>query len=113
YDEIVRSRRDPALLEYAGKNLFQASVFPIPPHSDKKIELIYTQVLSNDNGAVAYRYPLGTGWRANSFDGDGVQPVILRDRVGPPTRPQPVNEAPGRISAEIEIDSKVAIRDVY
>ncbi|MBO0721746.1 MAG: hypothetical protein J2P41_13035, partial [Blastocatellia bacterium] len=34
YNEIVRSRRDPALLEYAGKNLFQASVFPIAPHSD-------------------------------------------------------------------------------
>src|SRR5215510_3976740 len=29
YNDIVRSRRDPALLEYAGKNLFQASVFPI------------------------------------------------------------------------------------
>src|SRR6476619_2423255 len=38
YDSIVRTRRDPALLEYAGKNLFQASVFPIPPHSEKKIE---------------------------------------------------------------------------
>src|SRR5215470_6810 len=39
YNDIVRSRRDPALLEYAGKNLFQASVFPIQPHGDKKIEL--------------------------------------------------------------------------
>ena len=36
YDEIVRSKRDPGLLEYAGKDLFQASVFPILPHSDKK-----------------------------------------------------------------------------
>jgi Ca-activated chloride channel family protein len=107
YDDIVRSRRDPALLEYAGKNLFQASVFPINPHSDKKIELIYTQVLSNDNGTVAYRYPLGTGWRANSFDDN--PPVV---RPAPRDR-RPVNEAPGRISAEIEIDSKTAIRDIY
>ena len=31
YDEIVRRQRDPGLLEYAGKDLFQASIFPIPP----------------------------------------------------------------------------------
>ena len=34
YDEIVRRQRDPGLLEYAGKDLFQASIFPIPPNSD-------------------------------------------------------------------------------
>jgi len=39
YDEIVRRQRDPGLLEYAGKDLFQASIFPIPAHSDKKLEL--------------------------------------------------------------------------
>src|SRR2546421_12974666 len=61
YDEIVRRQRDPGLLEYAGKDLFQASIFPIPPHSDKKLELTYTQVLRAESGTVAYRYPLGTG----------------------------------------------------
>ncbi|MBA3319866.1 MAG: VWA domain-containing protein, partial [Pyrinomonadaceae bacterium] len=61
YDEIVRRQRDPGLLEYAGKNLFQASIFPIPPRSDKKLELTYTQVLRAEGGTVAYRYPLGTG----------------------------------------------------
>ena len=112
YDDIVRSRRDPALLEYAGKNLFQASVFPINPHSDKKIELIYTQVLSNENSTVAWRYPLGTGWRANTLIED---PPVVRPLPGPPrdrTRP-PVNQTPGRISGEILIESKAAIRDVY
>src|SRR5919205_123193 len=61
YDEIVRRQRDPGLLEYAGKNLFQARIFPIPPHSDKKLELTYTQILRAESGTVAYRYPLGTG----------------------------------------------------
>ncbi|HYY94886.1 MAG TPA: VIT and VWA domain-containing protein [Pyrinomonadaceae bacterium] len=61
YDEIVRRMRDPGLLEYAGRDLFQASIFPIPPHSDKKLELTYTQVLKAEGGTVAYRYPLGTG----------------------------------------------------
>jgi Ca-activated chloride channel homolog len=61
YDEIVRRQRDPGLLEYAGTNLFQASIFPIPARSDKKLELTYTQVLTAESGTVAYRYPLGVG----------------------------------------------------
>ena len=61
YDEIVRRQRDPGLLEYAGKDLFQASIFPIPARSDKKLELTYTQVLKAESGTVSYRYPLGTG----------------------------------------------------
>src|SRR5688500_1157293 len=61
YDEIVRRQRDPGLLEYAGKDLFQASIFPIPPNSDKKIELTYSEVLKAESGTVSYRYPLGTG----------------------------------------------------
>jgi Ca-activated chloride channel family protein len=60
YDEIVRKQRDPGLLEYAGKDLFQASIFPIPPRSDKKLELTYTQVLRAEAETVAYQYPLGT-----------------------------------------------------
>lgn len=61
YDEIVRRQRDPGLLEYAGKDLFQASIFPIPAHSEKKLELTYTQVVRAEAGTVSYRYPLGTG----------------------------------------------------
>ena len=30
YEEIVRSKRDPALLEYMGRGLYRTSVFPIP-----------------------------------------------------------------------------------
>src|SRR6187431_1589514 len=61
YDEIVRRQRDPGLLEYAGKDLFQASIFPILPYSDKKLELTYTQVMRAEGGTVSYRYPLGMG----------------------------------------------------
>src|ERR671917_585524 len=69
YDEIVRRQRDPGLLEYAGRDLFQASVFPIPPHSDKKLELTYTQVLKAEGGTVNYRYPLGTGRNVSPITG--------------------------------------------
>jgi Ca-activated chloride channel family protein len=68
YDDIVRRQRDPGLLEYAGKDLFQASIFPIPPHADKKLELTYTQVVRAEGGTVSYRYPLGTGRQLTQID---------------------------------------------
>src|SRR5215213_6034416 len=68
YDEIVRRQRDPGLLEYAGKDLFQASIFPILPHSDKKLEITYTQVVRAEGGTVSYRYPLGTGRQLTQID---------------------------------------------
>ncbi len=60
YEEIVRRRRDPALLEYVGRNAFQARIFPIPPHSEKRVEIDYGQVLKNEGGLVKYIYPLNT-----------------------------------------------------
>lgn len=86
YDEIVRRQRDPGLLEYAGKDLFQASIFPIPPHSDKKLELTYSQVLRAESGTVAYRYPLGTGRQVTQI---------------------------GSVSGRIELDSKEPLRNIY
>ncbi len=60
YDDIVRRRRDPALLEYVGRDLFQASVFPIDPGDTRRIEIEYTELLPVDNGLVRYVYPLST-----------------------------------------------------
>ncbi|MBW4436391.1 MAG: VWA domain-containing protein [Pleurocapsa minor GSE-CHR-MK-17-07R] len=58
YDEIVRSYRDPALLEYIGTNAIQANVFPIPAGEKRRITLSYTQVLAADGGLIEYEYPL-------------------------------------------------------
>ena len=60
YEDIVRRRRDPALLEYVGRNAFQASIYPIPPGGERRIELEYSEVLPIDNGLVEYVYPLNT-----------------------------------------------------
>ncbi|UCH87461.1 MAG: VWA domain-containing protein, partial [Dehalococcoidia bacterium] len=60
YDDIVRRRRDPALLEYAGRDLFQASIFPIPPGDERRIEIEYTEVLPAEGGLIRYVYPLST-----------------------------------------------------
>ncbi len=60
YDQIVRQMRDPALLEYVGAGAIQASVFPIQPNSEVKIEIEYGQLLTIENGLVKYEYPLRT-----------------------------------------------------
>ncbi|MCI0520430.1 MAG: VWA domain-containing protein, partial [Chloroflexi bacterium] len=60
YEEIVRSLQDPALLEYAGRGAVKASIFPIPPGGERRIELEYTQALTAEEGLVRYVYPLNT-----------------------------------------------------
>lgn len=86
YDEIVRRQRDPGLLEYAGKDLFQASIFPIPAHSDKKLEITYTQVVRAEGGTVSYRYPLGTGHQSTQI---------------------------GTVAGRVEVESREPLRNVY
>jgi len=60
YEGYVRRRRDPALLEYVGRDTVRASVFPIPPGGERRIQLQYTQVLPLEDRLLAYRYPLNT-----------------------------------------------------
>lgn len=60
YEDIVRKLRDPALLEYAGRDVFRVRVFPIEPNSKKHITLSYSQVLPSDSGLISYVYPLNT-----------------------------------------------------
>lgn len=60
YEDIVRSQRDPALLEYLGRDLFKVRIFPIEPRSEKRVKLSYRQVLTEDSGLVEYVYPLNT-----------------------------------------------------
>ena len=60
YEEIVRERRDPALLEYIGRGAVQARIYPIPPGGSRVIELEYSQTLEMDQGLVKYLYPLNT-----------------------------------------------------
>src|SRR5918993_908144 len=60
YEDIVRKTRDPALLEYVGRDAFRARIFPIEAHGTKQITIKYTQVLKEDSALVEYVYPLNT-----------------------------------------------------
>jgi len=58
YNDIVRKMRDPAILEYAGRNLFRVRIFPIEPNSEKRIRLRYSQVLEVQDNIVRYVHPM-------------------------------------------------------
>jgi len=60
YEEIVRRRRDPALLEYMGRDTFQTSVFPVAPGKESTVQLRYSELLKKDSGMVDFLLPIGT-----------------------------------------------------
>ena len=87
YEDIVRTMRDPALLEYIDRGAVRASVFPINPGDTRRIELEYSQVLLADAGLIRYSYPLNT----EKFS------------------TQPLEE----VSISMEVDSNAPVRAIY
>ncbi|MGZ5556042.1 MAG: VIT and vWA domain-containing protein, partial [Candidatus Aminicenantales bacterium] len=77
YEDIVRRMRDPGLLEYMGRNLFRARVYPIPANGEKRVQISYTEVLKSENGLVKYLYPLNT----EKFSRDPLTDVSISVRV--------------------------------
>ena len=87
YEDIVRTKRDPALLEYMGRGMFRTSVFPIPPGAERKVTLRYTQLLKRERDVVEFVYPLST----QRFTAKPIQ----------------------RLSLTMRIESKDAIKSIY
>ena len=87
YEEIVRTKRDPALLEYMGRGLYRTSVFPIPAGADRKVTMRYTQLCKRDRDIVEFSYPLST----QKFTAKPIQ----------------------RLNVQVSIQSKDAIKSVY
>ena len=87
YEKIVREMKDPALLEYDGREALKLRIFPIEPRSDKHIRLRYTQLLSDDGGIIEHTCTPGTEKFSSS-------PV-------------------GKISVTVNIRSDTPIKSVY
>jgi Ca-activated chloride channel family protein len=73
YEDIVRRKKDPALLEYFKDGMFKASVYPIPAHGETRIKLNYSEILKANGGICGYRYTLNT----EKFSHDPLQSVKL------------------------------------
>lgn len=57
YEEIVRRKKDPALIELVGHGVLRARVFPVEPGATRRVILRYTQVLGRDGDLLRLAYP--------------------------------------------------------
>jgi Ca-activated chloride channel family protein len=81
YEQIVRSKKDPALIELAGHGLLRSRVFPIASGETRKITLRYTQVLPRAGDALQFKYAAGLRHHAL---GDQVRPMPGRPDIAMP-----------------------------
>jgi Ca-activated chloride channel family protein len=58
YEQRIRRRLDPALLEYLGDNLFRLSIAPINSRTEVRTEITYTELLPYEFGSIDYRFML-------------------------------------------------------
>jgi tetratricopeptide (TPR) repeat protein len=58
YEDIVRTRIDPTLLEYSGGNTFTGRVFPIAAKGFNRVIIAYEELMPVVNEHALYRFPL-------------------------------------------------------
>lgn len=58
YETIVRQRRDPGLLEYAGEGMLRARIFPIPGNGEVGVTVRLRQVLQPTGAMYEWSWPL-------------------------------------------------------
>ena len=57
YENIVSHLRDPALLQYVGRDTYEVRLYPVPPHATRRITLRYAEALRPEaGGARKYVY---------------------------------------------------------
>lgn len=67
YEEVVRSQRDPALVEWMGRGLLRARIFPIAPGERKKVVVRYAVVAPREGDALRVDYDPGSAPRAGGM----------------------------------------------
>jgi Ca-activated chloride channel homolog len=87
YESIVRTNRDPALLEWMGMGLFQTSVFPVPPGATRTVTLHYNQLLRQNHELTDFLFPLSAA--------------------------KYTSQPPEKIEIQLAIESAVDIKNVY
>ncbi len=60
FEALKVQQVDPALLEWAGGNMFKMRIFPIEPKSEKRVLISYYEVLKKDHGRINFSYPLAS-----------------------------------------------------
>jgi Ca-activated chloride channel family protein len=105
YEDIVRRMRDPGLLEYIGRNIFRARVFPIPARGEKRVQLSYTEVLKAERNFVRYRYPLDT----ERFSSRPIKEVSLSAKISSPSPISNIYSPSHKVSVRKEAEGRATV----
>ncbi len=81
YDQIVRSRRDPAILELVGQQMIKLSIFPIQPNSNVQVKIVYSQLLEKDGTLVKFQAPFAHNVTNDRPIADAVLNVSIESRA--------------------------------
>jgi Flp pilus assembly protein TadD len=68
FEEIVRRGVDPALLEMTSGNNFKLRVYPLSPNKTRRVRVVISELLPEENGSLIYRMPLEYGQRIEALD---------------------------------------------
>ncbi|MDE0935647.1 MAG: VIT domain-containing protein [Mariniblastus sp.] len=66
YQSYKRTKKDPGLLEQVDYKTFEMRVFPIQPHAEQHIKVVYYQPLDVDHDWSTYVFPLATSTKAEN-----------------------------------------------
>ncbi|MCK4385521.1 MAG: hypothetical protein KAW52_04580, partial [candidate division Zixibacteria bacterium] len=105
YEDIVRRKKDPALLEYFKDGMFKARVYPIPAHGETRIKLDYSEMLRLNGGICGYRYTLNT----EKFSKDPLQSVKLTVQINSNQSIKSIYSPSHNIKIDKENDHKAKI----
>ena len=106
YEGIVRTKRDPALLEYVGYGALQTSVFPLPPHGERKISLRYSQLCRRDRDMTEFLFPLSPG----KLSSKPIEDLRITVRIDSPGRIKSVYSPTFPVSVERPSDHAAIVR---
>jgi Ca-activated chloride channel family protein len=74
YEEIVRTKKDPALLEYVGFGLLKTSAFPLVADKPAKVVVTYKYICKKDSDLVEVWYPMNT----EKYSAKAIEDVSVR-----------------------------------
>lgn len=114
YENIVRSQRDPALVEWMGHGLVRARIFPLNPGEEKRVVIRFQTVAPREGDALRVDYFRGgAAPGASTVHDDGVHSFTLsyatQSSFGNPYSPThsvDVNDRGGRREVSVRGDAR-------
>lgn len=108
FEDVIRARVDPALLERTAGNNYKLRVYPLPAHGNRRVRLDISESLSTTRGQAHYELPLQFGGPVARMDvqvrvvGLGPLSKQVQAQVGSRTVPTTADQDDAVISVQGE-----------